>query len=130
MSDNDAATIRVAEVRESQYGEEAIIDSPFEAKDYIKHLPWKEYSEEVSEHGSLKGKAESRGTNVKTSDLMQVFNDMEQYGFSDDFATHVGWDPDGLGPEEGAWTIDVEAVDEAVDFWQFAGFKTVVEANV
>jgi len=127
MSDNK---IRVAEIQETDFGEKAVIDSPFDAKAHIKHLPWKEYSEEVSEHGSLEGKAQSRGTNTKTSELYPVFEEMEQYGFSDDFATHVSWEPDAIGPDEGAWTIDVEALPEATDFWEFAGYTVVNDTDV
>lgn len=123
-------TITAVEIQEQEFGEKVVLDSPFEAKDIIKNLPWKEYSEEIDEHGSLKEKAESRGTNTKTSDLMEVFDMYEQYGFSDDFATHVSWDPDALGPEQGAWTIDREAWQEAADFFQFAGYSVEVEDGV
>lgn len=122
-------TIVIEEIQETTYGEKAVVDSPFEAKDFIKHLPWKAYGEEISEYGSLKEKAADRGTNVKTSELMEVFDAMEQYGFSDDFATHVSWDPNALSGD-GAWTIDVEAVEDAADFWQFCGFTVEIEADV
>lgn len=119
--------IEVVEIQETDFGEKAVIDSPYSAKDYIKHLPWKEYSEEVSEHGSLREKAESRGINTSTSELVEVFRNMEKYGFSDSFATHNSWDSDALGGD-GAWTIDADAVEEATDFWEFCGFD--VEVNV
>lgn len=122
-------TIEVAAVQETDFGEKVVIDSPFEAKDYIKFLPWEEYASEVSEHGSLKGKAESRGTNVKSSDMLEIFDAMEQYGFPDDFATHVSWDPDALNGE-GAWTIDREAAETAKDFWEFCGFTVEVETDL
>lgn len=122
-------TITVTEIVETDFGEKAVIDSPFDAKDYIKHLPWKEYADEVGEYGSLKEKAADRGTNVKTSELMEVFDAMEQYGFSDEFATHVSWDPDALSGD-GAWTIDREAVDEAKDFWEFAGFNVEITTDL
>lgn len=118
----DDNTIVVKSIQETEYGEKAVIDSPFEAKDAIKHLPWKEYSEEVQEHGSLREKAQDRGANTKTSELVELFQAMEQYGFSDDFATHVSWDPDALDGN-GAWTIDAEALTEATDFWQFLGYN-------
>lgn len=127
MSEN---TILAVEVQETDFGEKVVLDSPFEAKDHIKHLPWKEYSEEVGEHGSLKAKAESRGVNTKTSELTEVFDAMEQYGFSDDFATHVSWDPEALGPEAGAWTIDVESFTEAKDFFEFCGYSVEVADDV
>lgn len=130
MSDDN--TIRIVEVQETKFGEKAVLDSPYDAKNYIKHLPWQEYSEELQEHDSLQAKAEARAdddTNTKTSMFRDPLIDMEQYGFSDDFATHVGWDPSALDTG-GAWTIDVEALDEAVDFWQFAGFTVEVDANI
>lgn len=127
MSDD---TITAVEIQEQDFGEKVVIQSPFEAKDLIKHLPWKAYSEEVDEYGSLKEKAEARGTNTKTSQLMEVFDAYEKYGFSDDFATHVSWDPNALGPDTGAWTIDREAWTEAADFFQFAGYTVEVEDDV
>lgn len=127
MSDDN--TIRVVEVIETDFGEKAVIDSPFESKEYIKHLPWKEYGEEVGEHGSLKAKAESRGTNTKTSELMEVFDAMAQFDFSDDLSTHVSWNPNALDGS-GAWTIDRESVGEVVNFWEFAGFNVEVEDDV
>lgn len=127
MSDN---TIKAVKIQETDFGEKVVLDSPYESKDYIRHLPWKEYQEEVNEHGSLKSKAESRGVNTKTSELMDVFDAMEQYGFSDEFATHVSWDPDALGPDEGAWTIDREAFGEASDFFEFCGYNIEVEDGV
>lgn len=129
MSEDDN-TITAVAVQETDFGEKVVLDSPFEAKDVIKHLPWKEYSEEVDEYGSLKEKAESRGTNTKTSQLVEVFDAYEQYGFSDDFATHVSWDPDAIGPDQGAWTIDAESFDEAKDFFEFAGYHVEVEDDV
>jgi len=127
MSEN---TILAVEVQETDFGEKVVLDSPFEAKDYIKHLPWKEYQEEVGDHGSLKAKAESRGVNTKTSELTDVFDAMKQYGFSDEFATHVSWDPEALGPEQGAWTIDVESFIEAKDFFEFCGYNVEVADDV
>jgi hypothetical protein len=123
-------TITAVEVKETEFGEKVALESPFEAKDLIKYLPWKEYADEVSEYGSLRDKAQARGTNTKTSELMQVFEAYEKYGFSDDFATHVSWDPDALGPDQGAWTIDREAWDEAADFFEFAGYSVEVESGV
>jgi len=91
------------------------------AKGAIKHLPWKEYEQECEEHGTLRGKAESRGVNTKTSELYELFEEMERYGFSSDFSTHVTWNPDALNGD-GAWMIDADALDEASDFWQFIGY--------
>jgi hypothetical protein len=127
MSDSD--TIKVVEVQETDFGEKAVIDSPYESRHAIKHLPWNEYQEEIDEHGSLEGKAQDRGTNTKTSELIDVFDSMEQYGFSPDLATHVSWDPDALGGD-GAWTIDVDAVDEVADFWEFLGYSVEIQVDI
>lgn len=127
MSDDN--TIVIDSVQETDFGEKAVVDSPFETKDYISNLPWKEYQEEVSNHGSLKEKAVANGTNVKTSQLTEVFGAMEKYRFSDDLACHQSWDPDALGGD-GAWTIDKEAVEEVTDFWQFCGFNVEINTDV
>lgn len=125
----DDNTIQIVSIQETEYGEKAVIDSPYEAKDAISQLPWKEYEKEVAEHGSLREKAESRGTNTKTSELIELFNAMEKYGFSDDFCTHQSWDPNALD-DGGAWTIDKDAVKEAVDFWQFLGYTVEMDDEV
>jgi len=127
MSDD---TITAVEVIETDFDEKVAIDSPYESRHYIKNLPWKEYGKEVDEHGSLKGKAESRGINTKTSQLTEVFGAMEEYGFSDDFACHQSWDPDALGAGNGAWTVDRSAWQELADFFQFAGYDVEVEDGV
>lgn len=126
MSDD---TITLVEVQETQYGEKVVIDSPYETKEWISNLPWKEYSEEVAEHGSLQEKAEDRGINTKTSELIDVFAEMETYGFSPDLATHNTWDPNALDGS-GAWTIDLDAVEEVIDFWEFAGLTVEVSNEV
>ena len=113
--------IRVEDIHETQYGEKAVLDSHYMSKGAIKHLPWKKYEDECKEHGTLRAKAESRGVNTKTSDLYELFEEMEQYGFSNDFSTHVTWNPDALNGD-GAWMIDADALDEASDFWQFIGY--------
>lgn len=122
-------TIRAVEIYEGDFQEKVVLDSPYEARHVIKFLPWQEYQDEVDEYGSLREKAQTRGTNTKTSELVQVFDAYEKYGFSDDFATHQSWDPDALGGD-GAWTIDANSFDEAADFFQFAGYDIEVADNV
>jgi hypothetical protein len=122
-------TITAVAVLETDFGEKVALDSPYESRHYLKHLPWKEYSKEVDEYGSLKEKAEARGTNTKTSELMEVFNKYEKYGFSDDFETHISWNPEALGGD-GAWTVDRDCWDEAADFFEFAGYAVEVEDDV
>lgn len=123
-------TITAGAVLEDDFGEVVALESPYEARHVIKFLPWKQYQEEIDEYGSLKKKAEARGTNTKTSELLEVFEAYEQYGFSDDFATHQTWEPDALAPGQGAWTVDKEAFDELADFFQFAGYNVEVADGV
>jgi len=118
MTEED--TIIAIEVQETEYGEKVVLQSPFEAKDFIKALPWKEVQEEVSDHGSLKAKAISRGMDADNVAIQAI----EDFDFSDDFATHASWESTALGPDSGAWTIDVDALDEAFEFFEFAGFET------
>lgn len=119
-------TITAVEVQDTEYGEKLAIQSPFDAKDFVKVLPWKAYSEEVEEHGSLKAKAVDRGM----SEDNVAIEAAESFDFSDDFSTHASWDPNGLGYEDGCWTIDVDAWDEAAEFFEHAGFDTDVNGEV
>lgn len=123
MSDD---SITAVEIQETEYGQKLVIDSPFEAKDFIKVLPWKKMSEEVMEHGSIREKAVSRGM----SENNVAVEEAEDFGFSDDFASHASWEPTALGPDDGAWMIDVDSWGEASDFFESAGFETSVEEDV
>jgi hypothetical protein len=120
----DEDTIVAVEVQDTDYGEKVVLKSPFDAKDFIKVLPWKELSEEVSEHGSIREKAVSRGVSEDSVAIKAIEDYMEQEGLPADFATHVSWDPNALGYEEGGWTIDTDALDDAFAFFEFAGFET------
>lgn len=120
----DEDTIVAVEVQDTDYGEKVVLQSPFDAKDFIKVLPWQELSEEVSEHGSLREKAVSRGMSQDNVAIQAIEDYMEQEGLPSDFATHVSWDPSALGYEDGGWTIDADALHEAFDFFEFAGFET------
>jgi len=117
-------TITAIEIRETEYGEELVLESPFDAKNFLKSLPWKTLAEEVDEHGSLRSKLEDR-------DVPEAaINATEDFEFSDDFSAHQSWDPNAIAFEEGAWTIDVDAWDEASEFFEFAGFETDVRPGV
>lgn len=120
----DEDTIEAIEIRETEYDEEIVIQSPFDAKDFIQALPWKTLEEEVAEHGSLRSKLESR--DVAEAAIQAA----EDFGFSDDFAAHPSWDPNAIAFEEGAWTIDADSWDEASEFFEFVGFNTKVRAGV
>lgn len=117
-------TIEAAEIQETDYGAKLVLESPYDAKEFINALPWKELQEEVEEHGSLRAKLEGRGVDDA------AIRAAEEFGFSDEFAAHPSWDPNALGYEHGAWVIDVDAWDEAAEFFEFAGFETSVRSNV
>lgn len=117
-------TIVAFEVQETDYDEELVIKSPFDAKEFISALPWKTLAEEVEEHGSLRAKLESRDVAAGAIDAAEDFE------FSDGFEAHASWDPNALGRDDGAWTIDVDAWDEASEFFEFVGFETEVRDQV
>jgi hypothetical protein len=122
--------IRAEKVIETQFDEKVALQSPYSSRHYLKHLPWKSFGEEIDEHGSLKNKAESRGTNTKTSELLEVFEVYQQFGFSDDFSVHHSWDPHALDDDEGAWVVDRNSFDELREFFEFAGFEVEVAEQV
>jgi hypothetical protein len=113
---SDEAIVAVAVV-ETDFGEKVALDSPFDAKDFISVLPWKELSEEVDEHGSLKEKAISRGMGADNVAIKAA----EDFEFSDDYAAHPSWEPDALGGD-GAWLVDVDSWDKTKEFFEFCGF--------
>jgi len=116
--------IEAVEIQETEYGEKVVLASPYDAKEFINALPWKELSEEESEHGSLRAKLESRDVAGPAIDAA------EEFDFSPDFAAHASWDPSALGYEDGAWVIDREAWDEAREFFEFSGFDVKVRSGV
>lgn len=122
MTDED--TITAVEVQETEFGEKLALQSPFDAKEFIQAMPWKTTREEVEEHGSLRAKAEQR--DVAEGAIQAA----ENFEFSDDFASHANWEPNALGRGEGAWTIDVDAWEEASDFFEFCGFETSVSTSI
>lgn len=117
--------IVLAEVQETNWDEKAVIESPFEAKDFIKVLPWKEYGEEVAEYGSLREKSNARDMGIDDAVLDAVEAYIDSEGFPEDFSTHVQWDG-----SQNAWTIDADAFDEARKFWEFCGFRVSVKNGV
>lgn len=109
------------DVVETRYDEKAAIASRYEAKDFIQVMPWQDYSDEVEEYGSLREKAEERGTDLHDAALEAA----EAFDFSDDFSAHSDWDQ----PTE-RWLIDLDAVDEAKEFFEFCGFEVRFENGV
>jgi len=114
MSDD---AITVVEVQETEYGEKLALESPYDAKDFIKALPFYEYSEYDDYISEL------HGMDVANA----VVDAVTDYEFSDDFGTHRDWYPKALGPDSGAWLIDRESWNEASEFFEFCGFETEVD---
>lgn len=120
----DDSTIRAIEVKETSYGEKAVIESPYEAKEFINAMPWQDYEDEVEEYGSLRDKLETRRVDPAAIDAAEDFD------WTDDFSAHSSWDPNALGYEEGAWTIDADSFDEAAEFFEFCGYKVEIGDGV
>lgn len=115
--------IRAVERIETDFDEKIILDSPFEAKEFINALPWQKLEDEEEEYGSLEAKLESRDVADAAIDAAA------QFGFSDDFASHATWDPDKLDGR-GAWLIDADTFHEAADFFQFVGYDVEIDDNL
>lgn len=104
-------TIRVTEIVETEWGEKAILDAPFETKDYIKVLPWGD-----GEYGEA-GVPQTENVSDQAAEAAQDFD------WPDDYESHVSWNGDN-------WTLDPDALGEAMDFWQAQGFNVEVAASV
>jgi hypothetical protein len=104
------ATITVSEVVESEYGEKAILESPFEAKDWIKALPWGD------------GKFSNPGVPNTDSVPDDVAEAAEDFDWSEDYESHVNWNGEN-------WEVDPEALEEAAIFWELNGFDVEVETD-
>lgn len=117
MSDNP---IHAEEVIETQYGEKVVLDSPFDAKDFIKAMPFMEYGSyddytaELEEGGVADG----------------AINAAEDFDFSEGFASHRSWNPTALGPDNGAWVVDADSFEETREFLEHCGFEVEVSDTV
>jgi hypothetical protein len=87
-------TITATEVVETPFGEKVLLDSPYEAKQYIKYMPW----------------SAGDGVNYDEHDEDTLTPDYES---SEDFACHSSWNPD-----EYSWAIDADTFGQAVDFFE------------
>lgn len=123
-------TITAVEVQDTDFGEKIVLESPFDAKDFIKVLPFNTVSDEIREYGSLGEKAISRGMGEDNVAIAAIDDYQEQDGFSVDFEAHPSWDADALGKGHGAWTIDADAWSAASDYFEFCGFETENQTNV
>lgn len=103
MSEN---TITIEEIVETDFGEKAAIDSPYEAKQFIKFTPW----------------SEDDGVNY---DELEDDTETPEFEFSDDFAAYHTWDPDAY-----RWMVNVESLSETIDFLESVGFEVEVSDSV
>lgn len=111
MTENPIVAV---EIQETQYGEKVAIQSPFDAKDFIKAMPFNEF-------GTYDDYEKELRRNDITGAAAQAALDFE---FSDTFATHRSWETNAFGKEQGGWLIDTGAWTEAKEFFEFAGFET------
>jgi hypothetical protein len=119
-----SADIIAVEVQETKYDEVVVLETPYDAKDFIDALPWNTLEEEEEEHGDLRTKLENRDVADAAIQAAEDFN------FSDTFSAHQSWDPNALGRDNGAWTIDRDALGEALEFFEFCGFEVENNTNV
>jgi hypothetical protein len=96
-------TITATEIVETNFGEKVLLDSPYEAKQYIKFMPW----------------SADDGVNY---DELEDDTPTPDYEFSPDFASHSSWDPEAY-----SWAIDKGTFGQAVDFFESVGIE--VEDN-
>lgn len=120
----DEDTIIAVEVQETEYGEKVALQSPFDAKDFIKALPWEQAIDEIEDHGSIRSMAEESGVASAAVDAAADFE------FPDDYASHASWDPNAFGYEEGGWTVDADTLEETLEYFKHCGFETENRTNL
>jgi hypothetical protein len=102
----DTLTIVAEEIVETRFGEKVYIDSPYEAKQYIKYMPW----------------SADDGPNT---DELESDTEVPSFEFSEGFETHASWDSD-----EYKWALDAETFNEAIDFFKSVGFEVEIGDRV
>lgn len=115
--------IRAVERIETDFDEKIVLDSPFEAKEFINALPWQKLEDEEKDHGSLTAKLENREVADAAIDAAA------QFDFSDDFSAHPTWEPEELNGR-GAWLVDADTFEETAEFFQFAGYDVEIDDSV
>lgn len=106
-------TIVAVDVIETEYGEKVALQSPFDAKDFIKAMPFMAY-------GSYDDYEQELRSNDLPNGAIQAALDFD---FSNDFATHRSWDPNAFGRDDGGWVVDKDALAESFDFFEHCGFE-------
>lgn len=97
--------ITAVEIVETDFGEKYALDSPFEAKEHIKFLPW----------------GEDQGPNY---DELGDDTPTPEFEFSDGYAAHHTWEPAALDGA-GAWLVDVDSFDETKAFLESVGYTVL-----
>jgi len=99
-------TITATDVVETNFGEKVLLDSPYEAKQFIKFMPWAE------------------GDDVNYDEL-ESDTETPEFEFSDGFSCHSTWDAD-----EYSWAIDAGCFSEAREFFESVGITVDVDNRV
>jgi hypothetical protein len=95
-----ANKIVIERIVETSYGEKAYLDSPYEAKDFIKALPWGE--DDSFDHSVFDGESP----------------DDPEIG-----PTHRSWDSDA-----NQWHLDASVVPSVIEYFEDNGFE--VESQI
>lgn len=99
-------TITAVEIQETDFGEKVVLDSPYDAREYIAYMPW--------ENGD--------GTNP---DELDEDTDEPDFEFSDGFEAHHTWDGEAYN-----WLVDVDAFSEIREYFESVGFEVTVDGDV
>lgn len=100
-------TITAVELVETEYGEKVVLESPYEARDYIKYAPW----------GSDDGVEEEN------------LDESVDFEFSDDFGCYREWDADELGGS-GAWLVRASTFPEFRDYLESVGYDVTTNVEI
>lgn len=106
MSEN---TITAVEIVETDFGEKVLLKSPFEAKQYIKYMPWQP----------------GDGVNY---DELEDDAETPDFNFSSEFGTYAK--PLYEDGQFAGWKVAVDSFPEAVEFLESVGFDVDVESAV
>lgn len=102
---SNKGTIRLTKVVETQYGEQSVIDSPFEARFWVKVLPWQDGEPSLERIDPEEEYAAEAVEAAKEHD----------FGASE---VRPSWDP-----QESSWQIRNDEADAAIEFWEKNGWS-------
>jgi len=98
--------IKATEIVDTTFGKKVVLDSPYEAKQFIKFMPWS-------------------ADDTVNYDELEEGTETPEFEFSDDFECHSSWDSDAY-----AWEIDLDSFGEAKEFFESVGIEVTVESDV